>query len=324
MSLVEINQSEYIDKYMKTKILMALLCLCPLFAVAQNYEQQGDELFAEGQYEQAVKKYKAAEVYAEMSGQMVSSQLTQKKEKAQKCAVLLKKATTAEENNQYSEAATAYTELYALHALVSYDKKAKTLNGKSSVAQVSSTQERTTNQNARPKANDKKMLVIPDGVTEIKDREYSGRSYIESVVIPNSVQRIGDDAFIVCSGLTSVTIGDGVISIGNDAFRRCTSLTSVTIGNNVTSIGQSAFWDCSSLTSITIPNSVTSIGLSAFSWCTSLTSITCKAATPPSITDHTWPDHAYKSVSLYVPAESIEAYYHAVGWKKFTKILPIK
>ena len=324
MSLVEFNQAEYFDEYMKKRILMALLCLCPLLVVAQNYEQQGDELFKQAQYEQAVKKYKAAEVYAEMSGQMVSSQLTQKKEKAQKCAVLLKKATTAEENNQYSEAATAYSELYALHALVSYDKKAKTLIGKSSVAQVSSTQERTTNQNARPKANDKKMLVIPDGVTEIKDGEYSGILDIESVVIPNSVQRIGDDAFIVCDGLTTVTIGDGVISIGNDAFRFCTSLTSVTIGNSVTSIGYGAFWGCSSLTSIEIPNSVTSIGESAFAFCTSLTSITCKAATPPLIANHTWPGHANKSVSLYVPVESIDAYYRADGWKKFIKILPIE
>ena len=58
MSLVEFNQAEYFDEYMKKRILMALLCLCPLLVVAQNYEQHCDELFNQAQYEKAVKKYK--------------------------------------------------------------------------------------------------------------------------------------------------------------------------------------------------------------------------------------------------------------------------
>ena len=44
---------------MKIKILL-LMSLMPLFLMAQNYEQQGDELFAQAQYEKAIKKYRAA------------------------------------------------------------------------------------------------------------------------------------------------------------------------------------------------------------------------------------------------------------------------
>ena len=40
---------------MKIKVLLLGL-LAPLFLMAQNYEQQGDELFAQAQYEKAAKK----------------------------------------------------------------------------------------------------------------------------------------------------------------------------------------------------------------------------------------------------------------------------
>ena len=66
---------------MKIKVLLLGL-LAPLFLMAQNYEQQGDELFAKAQYEKAIKKYRAAEVEAEMNGRPVSEQL---KVKIQKC-----------------------------------------------------------------------------------------------------------------------------------------------------------------------------------------------------------------------------------------------
>jgi hypothetical protein len=111
---------------MKTKLIAILLCFFPLLAYAQSYEQKGDELFAQAQYEQALKKYKAAEVSAEMNDQQASSTLKQKKEKAQKCATLLSKAKAAEESNQYSEAAKAYEDLFALHALAAYQKKSQT------------------------------------------------------------------------------------------------------------------------------------------------------------------------------------------------------
>ena len=87
---------------------------------------------------------------------------------------------------------------------------------------------------------------------------------IKDLVIPNSVTSIGDRAFSGCSSLTSVTIPNSVTSIGGSAFYGCSSLTSVAIPNSVISIGSSAFYGCSSLTSVAIPNSVISIGSSAF------------------------------------------------------------
>ena len=86
---------------------------------------------------------------------------------------------------------------------------------------------------------------------------YGGALYlngkeVKDLVIPDDVTKIGKRAFSGCSSLSSVTIPNSVTSIGNSAFWNCSSLTSVTIGNSVTSIGNSAFWNCNSLKKITV------------------------------------------------------------------------
>ena len=109
---------------MKIKILLLAL-LMPVFLIAQNYEQQGDELFQQAKYEQAVKKYDAAMVTSETG----NAQLRLKKENAKKCAALLQKAVSAESSKHYSEAEKAYSELFALHALPKYQKKVAECKG---------------------------------------------------------------------------------------------------------------------------------------------------------------------------------------------------
>ena len=150
-------------------------------------------------------------------------------------------------------------------------------------------------------------MTIPDSVTSIGSKAFSGCKGLTSVIVDEgntkyhsagnclietatktlilgcktsviptdgSVTSIGYSAFGGCTGLTSVTIGNSVTSIGSEAFSGCKGLTSVTIGGNVTSVGNSAFYGCTGLTSVTIPDSVTSIGWAAFAGCTGLTSIT--------------------------------------------------
>jgi hypothetical protein len=200
-------------------------------------------------------------------------------------------------------------------------------------------------------------VTIGNSVTSIGEGAFYGCTSLTSITIPNSVTSIGEGAFYGCTSLTSVTIPNSVTSIGADAFAGCSGLTSInvasdnsnycsvddvlfnkdkttliqypggkqgasyTIPNSVTSIGAGAFYNCSGLTSVTIPNSVTSIGADAFAGCSGLTSITCEAITPPTLDSYVFYD-VNKSIPLYVPAESIEAYQTADQWKDFTNILP--
>ena len=159
-------------------------------------------------------------------------------------------------------------------------------------------------------------VVIPAGVTVIKDYTFKGLDALTSVTISDSVTSIGNGAFTGCRGLTSVTIPDSVTSIGESAFSACSGLTSMTIPDSVTSIGGSAFYNCSGLTSVTIPDSVTSIGSQAFFGGSALTSLTVRATTPPTLGNNAF-NYTSSSLVIYVPAEAVEAYKAAANWSTY-------
>ena len=158
-------------------------------------------------------------------------------------------------------------------------------------------------------------VTIGNGVTSIGQVAFYECTALTSVTIPNSVTSIGMGAFSHCSSLGSVTISNSVTSIERETFEYCSSLTSVTIPNSVTSIGDWAFENCTGLTSVTIPNSVTSIGDEAFSECSALTSVTNYATTPQTIDEYVFYNINLSACTLYVPAESVNAYKAATIWK---------
>jgi len=146
-------------------------------------------------------------------------------------------------------------------------------------------------------------LIIPNGVTEIKEGDYNiyeeqlkavvipssvtvigkeafKNTGLTSVTIPNSVTVIGEQAFYYCDQLTSVTIPDSVTSLGSGTFYGCSRITSVTIGKGITKIESYVFNSCQSLESVNIPEGVTSIGSGAFYNCQKLTSVTFEGTIP--------------------------------------------
>ena len=128
--------------------------------------------------------------------------------------------------------------------------------------------------NAFYKCNSLKSIIFPDGVTSIGKSAFSGCSGLTNITIPAEVTSIGGEAFSGCSSLTNITVPDGMTSLEDGVFAYCSSLTSITIPNGVTSIGESVFRGCSGLARITIPEGVTSIGTMAFYDCSGLTSVT--------------------------------------------------
>ncbi len=165
-----------------------------------------------------------------------------------------------------------------------------------------------------------RKVVIADGITTIGKYAFMGNTMLKSVTIPNSVTKIGECAFYSCGKLTSVDIPNSVTSIEWAAFYQCTGLTSVTISNSLTSIADQTFMHCFNLASVTIPSSVTNIGQEAFAYCNGLKCIESLAETPPTCGDYVF-NNVNESCKLSVPANSIEAYKAAEGWKDFYSIV---
>ena len=117
---------------MKTKLLTILLCVLPALIAAQNYEKEGDDLYAQSNYELAIKKYNAAQVVA---GE--SASVSQKIAKAKKCNSLLNQARLAEQRatqsnsaTDYDKASQLYASLFAEHASPAYKSKSAAMKQK--------------------------------------------------------------------------------------------------------------------------------------------------------------------------------------------------
>lgn len=172
--------------------------------------------------------------------------------------------------------------------------------------------------------------TLNDDATAIVERGSS--AYRGDIVIPStivaanggsySVTSIGANVFAWSPYLTSVKMPNSVSSIGDYAFMGCSSLTSIEIPNNVEILRWGIFSYCKNLKSIVIPNSVTTVFNNAFSDCSQLNQIICKANTPPTIDSQTF-ENVNKSIPVYVPASSIEAYKSADYWSEFTNFQAI-
>lgn len=113
------------------------------------------------------------------------------------------------------------------------------------------------------------------------------KNKIKNVYIPDSVTEIGAKAFTGFKQLKTVTFGQNVTTnaktqststgltvLGPSAFSDCVKLSNFQIPNTVTTIGDWCFANNSMLTSLKLPASLTSIGVATFAGCVTLTDLT--------------------------------------------------
>ena len=198
-----------------------------------------------------------------------------------------------------------------------------------------------------------KSIVIPEGVTLIDNSAFSDCKSLETVSLPNSLERIYPLAF-QNSNISSISIPAGVKGIGENAFYGCENLSTITVSNgntkydsrdncnalietatntilrgssstvipnSVTTIERNAFRGLK-IAKIVIPASVKNIGQWAFQDCKSLTTVVCKSKSVIDVSG-LLPFDPLPNATLYVPAESIEAYKAANEWSKFSNIQPL-
>lgn len=197
----------------------------------------------------------------------------------------------------------------------------------------------------------------------IAPEAFSGCRTIRSATIPSEIRYIGYSAFFGCPNLQTISIESSITEIGEGVVDYCESLTSInippghithyaengilyskdkktlyqyaagktgasyTVPSYVKKVGTCAFNGCKNLQTIVLPATVTAVGDGLFLNCPNLMSVTCQAETPPALEtdceDCSVMMYSMRTPTLYVPAESIELYRKAKGWKVFRTILPI-
>jgi hypothetical protein len=90
-------------------------------------------------------------------------------------------------------------------------------------------------------------VFLPDSMTNLGSRTFSGCTGLTSIELPNGLTEIGGEAFRGCTGLTSIVIPDSVTKIGDEAFRGCTNLSHLTLSAGITLLGEDVFRDVPNL-----------------------------------------------------------------------------
>ena len=173
-------------------------------------------------------------------------------------------------------------------------------------------------------------ITIPASVTEIENSTFGNCRSLSAVHFGGSteeqaddpatsqcaLQRIGNWAFYNCHQLQELNIPEGVTEIGNAAFYNCHQLQELNIPEGVTEIGDAAFYGCSYLEDLVLPSSLQTIGDNCFSLCSKLERIIVNAAIPPAIEAKTFYE-VDRSIPVYVPKGSLEAYKADTYWSEF-------
>ena len=175
-------------------------------------------------------------------------------------------------------------------------------------------------------------LIIPEGVTEIKNFAFCGLESITKVIIPNSVISIGKSAFKKCENLVSIEIPNSVTSMGESAFRECENLTSVIIGDGLSLIPEYAFYGCI-LNKVILGKGIKEIEESAFGSAQQIIEWYCYATTPPNLATKgynnpfggtiyvdAFHNASFKDSKLYVP-ERCGSAYKTSKWSRFENII---
>ena len=159
-------------------------------------------------------------------------------------------------------------------------------------------------------------VIVPNGITEIKDKAFYMMRNITSVNIPESVTKMGIYAFAESKNLEVVKLPNSLDTIASYAFRNCVKLSTLELRDSIKHIDKYAFANCSTLVSVRLPEGLKSIEAYAFSHCTNLTEVHLPMLLPPTITATTF-YNTTKLSKYYVPCGAKGNYTATINWSTY-------
>lgn len=167
-------------------------------------------------------------------------------------------------------------------------------------------------------------IELPSTLNNIGMLAFSGCIKLDSISIPESVKRIGLYAFIATGWFNALPEGPiyfGSMLFGRKGFDILEDTFAIKEGTKIVNI--MSFTGQNRLKTLIFPESLEVIDERAFDYCDSLTEITSIATVPPTLIKNAFTTTVYENAILYVPAESVNSYKTAEGWKDFLNIVPI-
>lgn len=147
-------------------------------------------------------------------------------------------------------------------------------------------------------------LVIPEGVTHIRDYAFEGCSQLESIVLPSTLQNVGNaDPYYP-------------YAIGAHAFAGCSALTAINLPEGVTHLGEGTF-EGTGFTSFVVPAMVQTIGARALADMKQLTEVRAESSVPAKAQFGAFDGVDFENVSLVVPDGAEDAYKRSEEWCRF-------
>lgn len=160
-------------------------------------------------------------------------------------------------------------------------------------------------------------VLIPNSITEIKERAFYRMVNITSVNMFEGVTKLGSYAFAGCNKLEVVKLPNSLDTIPVRAFDQCSLLATVDLGDSIKRIDDYAFASCFRLVTLRMPEALKSIGSYVFSNCSNLTTIHLPMLVPPTIISNKTFYGATRLSSFYVPCGAKDNYTSDVNWSSF-------
>lgn len=161
-------------------------------------------------------------------------------------------------------------------------------------------------------------VELPPTLDSISHQCFFGCESLQTIQFPDSLRYIGVLAFYH-SGLKELDFKKN-IKIDEQAFSNCKELVTVSFPEGMDTIND-AFSSCENLFSVSMPQSVKVVLANSFLGCSYLSEITCFASTPPQFEYDLDVFEGTPLTVIYVPAESVDAYKSANGWRNYADII---